>query len=81
VEDRKQDSVVLQVTFGRQRVHAIFGSDVDYDTPSKIVQSTKRHGREDRVLWDVLKLFHHSFYLSLGPDRGTDETVAVPEVK
>jgi hypothetical protein len=28
-----------------------------------------------------MKLFHHCSYLSLGPDRGKDETVAVPEVK
>ena len=28
-----------------------------------------------------MKLFHHCSYLSLGPDRGTDETVAVPDVK
>lgn len=83
VEDRNQDSIVFQTTFdeGGNDTYAIFGSDVDYDTLSKIVQTTKRHGREDRLLWDVLKLFHHCSYLSLGPDRGTDETVAVPEVK
>jgi hypothetical protein len=28
-----------------------------------------------------MQLFHHCSYLSLGPDRGTDETVAVPDVK
>lgn len=83
VEDRNQDSIVFQATFdeGGNETYAIFGSDVDYDTLSKIVQTTKRHGREDRLLWDVLKLFHHCSYLSLGPDRGTDETVAVPDVK
>jgi hypothetical protein len=83
VEDRNQDSIVFQVTFseGGNDTYAICGSDVDYDTLSKIVQTTKRHGREDRLLWDVLKLFHHCSYLSLGPDRGVDETVAVPDVK
>jgi hypothetical protein len=83
VEDRNQDSIVFQVTFseGGNDTYAICGSDVDYDTLSKIIQTTKRHGREDRLLWDVLKLFHHCSYLSLSPDRGTDETVAVPEVK
>jgi hypothetical protein len=43
--------------------------------------TTKRHKREHRLLWDLLKLFHHCSYLSLGPDRGKDETEAVPEVK
>ncbi len=28
-----------------------------------------------------MKLFHHCSYLSLGPDRGVDETKAVPDVK
>jgi hypothetical protein len=83
VEDRNQDSIVFQVTFneGNNETYAICGSDVDYDTLSKIVQTTKKHGREDRLLWDILKLFHHRSYLSLGPDRGADETAAVPDVK
>jgi hypothetical protein len=83
VEDRNQDSIVFQVTFdeGGNETYAIFGSDVDYDTLSKIAQTTKKHGREDRLLWDILKLFHHCSYLSLGPDRGADETVAAPDVK
>lgn len=83
VEDRNQDSIVFQVTFneGGNDTYAICGSDVDHDTLSKIVQTTKKHCREDRLLWDILKLFHHCSYLSLGPDRGKDETVAVPDVK
>jgi hypothetical protein len=83
LEDRNQDSIVFQVTFneGGNDTYAICGSDVDYDTLSKIAQTTKRHGREPRLLWDILKLFHHCSYLSLGPDRGKDETVAVPDVK
>ena len=48
---------------------------------TKIVETTKRHKREHRLLWDFLKLFHHCSYLSLGPERGKDETEAVPEVK
>lgn len=83
VEDRNQDSIVFQVTFneGGNDTHAICGSDVDYDTLSKIVQTTKRHRREERLLWDVLKLFHHCSYLSLSADRGDDETVPVPDVQ
>lgn len=83
VEDRNQDSIVFQVTFneGGNDTYAICGSDVDHDTLSKIVQTTKKHGRENRLLWDILKLFHHCSYLSLGPVRGVDETVAAPDVK
>ena len=83
LEDRNQDSIVFQVTFKEDGVetHALFASDVDYDTLSLIVQTTKRHGKEDRLLWDFMKLPHHCSYLSLGPDRGNEETKAVPEVK
>lgn len=83
VEDRNQDSIVMQVTFveGGIESYALLGSDADHETLTKIVETTKRHKRESRLLWDILKLFHHCSYLSLGPDRGVDETVPVPEVK
>lgn len=83
LEDRNQDSIVMQVTFKEDGVetYALLGSDVDNETLSLIVQTTKRHKREERLLWDFFKLPHHCSYLSLGPDRGTDETKAVPEVK
>jgi hypothetical protein len=83
VEDRNQDSIVMQVTFveGGVETYGILGSDADYETLTKIVETTKRHKREHRLLWDFLKLFHHCSYLSLSSERGKDETEAVPEVK
>lgn len=83
LEDRNQDSVVLQVTFseGFAETYGLFGSDVDHTTLSQIVRTTKRHKREGRLVWDIMKLFHHCSYKSLGPDRGIDETDAVPDVK
>jgi hypothetical protein len=83
VEDRNEDSIVMQVTFveGGVETYGILGSDANHETLTKIVETTKRHKREHRLLWDFLKLFHHSSYLSLGPDRGKDETEAVPEVR
>jgi ribonuclease BN (tRNA processing enzyme) len=84
LEDRNQDSIVFQTTFreGGVDTFALFGSDVESETISEIVATTKRHGREDRLLWDVLKLFHHCSYKSLDKDKkGNDETVSIPEVK
>lgn len=83
LEDRNQDSIVLQATFveGGQETYALLGSDVEYGTICEIVKTSKRHGNEARLRWDVMKLFHHCSYLSLGPDRGVDETAAVDEVK
>lgn len=83
VEDRNQDSIVMQATFveGGVESYALLGSDADHETITKIVETTKHHGREHTLLWDVLKLFHHCSYLSLSAERGADETVADPEVK
>ncbi|MGP0089728.1 MAG: hypothetical protein ACLPKB_07185 [Xanthobacteraceae bacterium] len=83
LEDRNQDSIVFQITFKEDGVesYALFASDVDHETLSLIVQTTKRHRQEGRLLWDFMKLPHHCSYLSLGPVRGTKETKAVPEVK
>ena len=33
----------------------------------KIVETTKRHEREQRPLWDLLKLFHHCSLSLVGP--------------
>ena len=66
---------------GWRRDYVLLGADADHETLSKIVQTTRQHGREARLLWDVLKLFHHCSYLSLSVERGVDETVAIPDVK
>lgn len=83
LEDRNEDSIVFQVTFKEDGVesHAIFGSDVNHESLSLIVQTTKKHKREDRLLWGFMKLPHHCSYKSLGPERGKEETEAVPDVK
>ena len=73
----------MQATFVEDGVetYVLLGADADHETLSKIVQTTRQHGREARLLWDVLKLFHHCSYLSLSVERGVDETVAIPDVK
>jgi hypothetical protein len=83
VADRNEDSIVMQVTLreGPRDSFLLLGSDVNYETISAIVQITRSHRNDDRLLWDLMKLFHHSSYRSLGPERGTDETEAVPDVK
>lgn len=83
VIDRNECSIVMQATFRESGNDSYFllGADVDYETLSEIVDVTRYHKNEDRLLWDLLKLFHHCSYRALGPDRGADETVAVPKVK
>jgi len=83
VIDRNQNSIFLQVTFRESgnEIYALLGSDLDYESIAAVVQVTRKHGNAHRLRWDVMKLFHHCSYLSLAPERGTDETEAAPEVK
>ena len=81
--DRNQDSVVFQATFleGGRETRALFMSDIDYDSIQQIVNISKAHKNEDRLLWDIFKIPHHCSYTAIGPDKGNDETKPVGEVK
>jgi hypothetical protein len=83
VIDRNQDSIVLQATFleGGRETYALFMSDINYDSIAQIVDTTRRHGQDDRLLWDVFKIPHHCSYLSLSDAKGDDVTEPVPQVK
>lgn len=83
VIDRNEASIVMQVTFreGSNDTYAFLGSDSDHESISAMIQVTRKKGNDDRLLWDLMKLFHHCSYLSLGPEKGTEETEAVPDVK
>ena len=80
---RNEDSIVMHVTLieGGRPSKLFLASDVDHETLSQIVQTSRKHNNEHRLRWDVMKLPHHCSYLSLGPERGEDETVPVPDVK
>jgi len=83
VVQRNEDSIVLHATFiesGRES-RLLMASDVNHETLSDIVQITRSHGNEDRLRWDIMKLPHHCSYLALGPERGTEETLPVTDVK
>ena len=83
VVDRNQDSVVFQAAFleGGRETHALFMSDIDYETIDQIVTTTKRHKNEERLRWDIFKVPHHCSYLSIGPDKGEDEIKPTDQVK
>jgi hypothetical protein len=87
VEDRNQDSIVVQAVFEVDGVKtkAVLAADTRHECWTDIVNITKFHKREERLEWDIMKLAHHCSYLSLGPERSTkkspDKTVPVKEVK
>jgi hypothetical protein len=81
--DRNTDGIFVQATFRVNGVDTklMLGADADYEVLTAIVDITKFHGRTERLEWDVFHLPHHCSYLSLGPEKGKDETVPVPQVK
>lgn len=83
VISRNEDSIAMHATFeeGGRESRLFMASDINYETLMEIVKTTRRHGNDDRLLWDIMKLMHHCSYLSLGPERGVDETKPLPEVK
>lgn len=83
VIDRNQDSVVFQATFleGARETNALFMSDINSDSIDQIVQTTKRKKNQDRLRWDIFKVPHHCSYLSIGPEKGEDETKPTADVK
>jgi hypothetical protein len=83
VVDRNQDSVVFQATFleGSRETRALFMSDIDHESIGQIVKTSKRHGNDDRLLWDIFKVPHHCSYTAIGPEKGENETKPTDEVK
>ena len=82
VEDRNGDLFCFQAHFvvGESETRALFFSDADHETLSEIVEITRYHDREDRLLWDIAKVPHHRSYLSLSEEKGKDSTKPVPNV-
>jgi hypothetical protein len=83
VVDRNTNSLVVQATFqcGETETKAILSADADHEILTAIVEVTRYKKNESRLEWDIFKLPHHCSYLALGPDRGKDKTVPVPEVQ
>ncbi len=83
LEDRNQDCLVFRATFleGGRETRVLFASDAPWAALEKIVQSSRRHLNLDKLDWDVMKVSHHSSYLSLNSDRSNEETVPLPDIK
>jgi len=84
VEDRNADSLVMQATFEVEKIETklLLMSDVTYEALTEIVEVTRdKKKRPERLEWDIAKLPHHCSYTALGPDKGTDKTDPVDDVK
>jgi hypothetical protein len=81
--DRNECALVFQATFlvGGQLTRLIMSADAPYDVLSDLVDVTRYHKNDDRLLWDIFKLPHHCSYKSLNSEKGTTETTPVPNIK
>jgi beta-lactamase superfamily II metal-dependent hydrolase len=82
LDDRNSNSLVFQAVFlaGGVESKALLMADTEHACMQEIVKITRAKKRDERLEWDLVKLPHHCSYLSLGPEKGTDKTVPVPEV-
>lgn len=83
--DRNADCIVVQAVFveGGRETKVLLSGDIpnkdgEFD---EIIRTTKRHGKQHRLEWDVLDVPHHCSYLSLAPEKGTYKTKPTEEVK
>ena len=48
--------------------------DSTWEVLEDIVSTTKSHGREDRLMWNLFNIPHHCSYLALSDEKGEKET-------
>lgn len=80
---RNDAALIFQVRFevdGTQTNYLAVG-DSTCDVLEDIVDTTKYHGNEDRLKWDLFNIPHHCSHHALNPDKGDKETVPLPLVE
>ena len=80
--ERNDGCLVLHATFSADgtKTKVFFGADIRQLPLSEIIRITRSKNREERLESDVVKVPHHSSYLSLGPEKGKDKTVPTEEI-
>uniref|UniRef100_A0A372IJS2 Uncharacterized protein n=1 Tax=Paracidobacterium acidisoli TaxID=2303751 RepID=A0A372IJS2_9BACT len=80
--ERNDGCLVLHATFSADgtKTRVFFGADIRQEPLSEIVRITRSKNREERLESDIVKIPHHSSYLSLGPDKGTTKTKPTEDI-
>lgn len=73
---RNDAALFMQATFKveGQLTRLILSADVGHEVIDDIVRITRAKNNDDRLLWDVNNVPHHSSYRSLGAEKGDEET-------
>lgn len=80
--DRNECCLVLQATLqsGEDYRRVLLTADTTHDVWSDIVKTTRAHGNDIRLAWDILNIAHHCSYLSLNAEAGKEKTTPNDEV-
>ena len=73
---RNEASLIFQVRFqvNGQITNYLAVGDSEFSVLDDIVATTKAHGNDHRLDWDLFNIPHHCSYLAVGPDKGGSET-------
>jgi hypothetical protein len=73
---RNDTAIFMQATFqvDDRLTRLILSADVGYEMIDDIVRITRKKNNDDRLIWDINNVPHHSSYNSLAAEKGTDKT-------
>lgn len=80
--ERNDGCLVLHATFSADgtKTRVFFGADIRQEPLSEIIRITRSKNREERLESDIVKIPHHSSYLSLSLDKGTTKTKPTEDI-
>lgn len=80
--ERNDGCLVLHGTFlvDGVKTRVFFGADTRHAPFSEIIRITCVKNRQDRLESDIVKIPHHTSYLSLGPEQGKTKTTPTEEI-
>lgn len=81
--DRNGCSIVVQCVFrvNGNDTKLFLMADTTYDNLLDIIDITKKHSRNERLEWDIIKLPHHCSYTSLNSEKGKTKTTPQKEIE
>ena len=80
--ERNDGCLVLHATFmvDGVKTRLFLGADIRHEPLSEIIRITCLKKRLERLESDIVKIPHHSSYLSLGPEQGGSKTKPTDEI-
>ena len=80
--DRNSGGLFMQATFvaSGTPTRLLLTADCDHETLEAIIGTTRHHGNDARLEWDLNNIPHHCSYLSLAAEKGTDQTVPTADI-